>query len=71
MNARAKNIGRTLALVASVASLPLVLTACNTVKGAGTDLEETSDNTKKAFGGSSSSSSTKTTSSNDTSSTKK
>jgi predicted small secreted protein len=46
---------------------PLALTACNTVSGAGRDLEETSENTKKVFTGKSTSDAgSKSSSSNDT-----
>lgn len=36
--------------VAAVASVALALTACNTVKGAGQDLQEASENTSDAVG---------------------
>lgn len=50
MNFRGKKLSRTIALSLSVLTL-CSLVACNTVSGFGTDIEQTSDNTKKAFGG--------------------
>jgi len=41
-------IGRVLAAAALLASMA-ALAACNTVSGAGKDLQEASDNTKKAI----------------------
>lgn len=41
-------VGRVVALVAFVAAT-LTLAACNTVSGAGKDLQEASDSTKKAI----------------------
>ena len=41
-------VGRVLA-AAGVALAALVLTACNTVKGAGEDLQEASENTSEAI----------------------
>lgn len=60
------------ALAALLVVAPLALVACNTVSGAGKDLEETSDNTKKVFQGKSTSSAEpKTGSSNDTTQARK
>jgi predicted small secreted protein len=42
-------LARRISLVVSVTLLAGLLAACNTVKGAGTDLTEASDNTKKAI----------------------
>ncbi|MBX3388682.1 MAG: hypothetical protein KF691_04425 [Phycisphaeraceae bacterium] len=50
MNSRTKKIARVVTLALSALSLA-TLAACNTVSGLGTDIEQTSDNTKKAFGG--------------------
>lgn len=50
MNFRKSKVARTLALSLSVVTLG-ALVACNTVSGLGEDVEQTSDNTKKAFGG--------------------
>ncbi|HEX8877322.1 MAG TPA: hypothetical protein VF777_11265 [Phycisphaerales bacterium] len=60
---------RTTRLVAAalLALAPLALVACNTVSGVGQDLEETSNNTKKAFSGKSSADAgSKSSTSNDT-----
>lgn len=51
MNFRRSKAARTLALSLSALTLG-ALVACNTVSGFGEDIEQTSDNTKKAFGGS-------------------
>lgn len=50
MNSRGKKLSRTITLSLSALTL-CALVACNTVSGFGTDIEQTSDNTKKAFGG--------------------
>lgn len=47
---KARGIKRTLTLTFSMLAIAS-LVACNTVSGFGTDIEQTSDNTKKAFGG--------------------
>jgi predicted small secreted protein len=36
-------------IAAGIAGASLALTACNTVKGAGTDLQKASENTEKAI----------------------
>lgn len=61
------------ALVAALlAAAPLALMACNTVSGAGKDIEETSENTKKVFTGKSTSDAgSKANSSNDTTQARK
>lgn len=51
MKFRAQTLLRVTAMVLSTVSLATVV-ACNTVKGAGEDIQETSDNTKKALSGS-------------------
>lgn len=57
---------------ALLAVAPLALMACNTVSGAGKDIEETSENTKKVFTGKSTSSAQpKSSSSNDTTQARK
>ncbi|MGH7244220.1 MAG: hypothetical protein ACREJD_12470 [Phycisphaerales bacterium] len=50
MESRGSRFARLLTLGASAAIL-CTLVACNTVSGFGEDVEQTSDNTKKAFGG--------------------
>lgn len=50
MRSRTNTFARTVLLALSTLSLA-TLAACNTVSGLGTDIEETSDNTKKALGG--------------------
>ncbi|MBL8875513.1 MAG: hypothetical protein JNM86_06925 [Phycisphaerae bacterium] len=50
MKSRGSRITRLVTLGASTLVL-CALVACNTVSGFGTDIEQTSDNTKKAFGG--------------------
>lgn len=50
MKSRGIRITRPITFVASTLVL-CSLVACNTVSGLGTDIEQTSDNTKKAFGG--------------------
>jgi len=50
MNSRGIKAARIVTLTLSALALG-TLAACNTVSGMGTDIEETSDNTKKAFGG--------------------
>lgn len=47
---KSREIKRTLTLTFSTLAIAS-LVACNTVSGFGTDIEQTSDNTKKAFGG--------------------
>ncbi|MFO0861326.1 MAG: hypothetical protein U0570_12285 [Phycisphaerales bacterium] len=51
MKFRVQTLLRVTAMVLSTVSLATVV-ACNTVKGAGEDIQETSDNTKKALSGS-------------------
>ncbi|MBL8887877.1 MAG: hypothetical protein JNK16_14570 [Phycisphaerales bacterium] len=50
MNSPRIKVARALSLMLSALALG-TLAACNTVSGMGTDIEQTSDNTKKAFGG--------------------
>lgn len=50
MNSRGIKIARIVTLKLSALALG-TLAACNTVSGMGTDIEQTSDNTKRAFGG--------------------
>jgi len=50
MNTRGMKVARAITLTCSALALG-TLAACNTVSGMGTDIEQTSDNTKKAFGG--------------------
>jgi predicted small secreted protein len=50
MNSRGIKAARIVTLTLSTLALG-TLAACNTVSGMGTDIEQTSDNTKKAFGG--------------------
>lgn len=50
MNPRTKTLVRTFTLAFSAVALTSVA-ACNTVSGFGEDIEQTSDNTKKALGG--------------------
>ncbi|MBX3379505.1 MAG: hypothetical protein KF805_05385 [Phycisphaeraceae bacterium] len=50
MRSQAGKFARTVTLTLSALALG-TLVACNTVSGLGEDVEQTSDNTKKAFGG--------------------
>lgn len=50
MNSRGIKLARAATITLSTLAV-VALVACNTVSGMGTDIEETSDNTKKAFGG--------------------
>ncbi|MBS0189624.1 MAG: hypothetical protein U0573_09340 [Phycisphaerales bacterium] len=64
-----KMIAHRLALASLAGASILLVAGCNTVSGFGQDLNETSDNTKKAFSGSSSGGSSSSNSSTSSSST--
>ncbi|MEZ6235670.1 MAG: hypothetical protein R3B68_15920 [Phycisphaerales bacterium] len=48
-NSRDRRVVARVLAAAGVVAAALVLTACNTVKGAGQDLQESSENVQEAF----------------------